>query len=561
MNPDVDATIAFDLQTLWTLLCAALVLFMQAGFCCVEAGTARQKNSINVALKNVVDLCLSFPVFFAVGYALMFGDDIRGLLGEPSLGLEGLEGRDFDHFVYQAAFCSTAATIVSGGVAERCRFLPYVFVSLFMAVLIYPVFGHWVWGNGWLAQLGFHDFAGSSVVHMVGAGVTLAGIQAVGPRAGRFDSSGGRRDAAASSMPMVALGVVILTFGWIGFNGGSAPLSKHTGLIVANTLLAASIGGLGALLVGWAYGGLARVDWVLNGVVGGLVAITACADVVSVEGALLVGLAGGLSVVIATEAMAYWKLDDVVGAVPVHGAAGIVGILLTAALATEAVLEDSGMTRLQFLQVQALGALVCAAWAYSMGVLIWWLVSRITKLRVGATEESAGLNYSEHQVESPVRALTRAAVAAQTGAHAQALDVDAMPDSQFEQLGQAIQALAERSHTSEYRAHRWSEDLETICGQLDQSNRIDREFTERYEREVSAVDDKLACIIALLSVGGAKPQALANSIEAVSKLRTQLQSLQEQFPQRLDSWQEVNRMTARLDRLAGSIRGGVHGVH
>lgn len=561
MSSEVDASIALDVQTLWTMVCAALVLFMQAGFCCVEAGSARQKNSVNVALKNVVDLCLSFPAFFLLGYALMFGDDIRALVGQPRWGLAGVEGRGFDHFVYQAAFCSTAATIVSGGVAERCRFLPYVFVSVAVALLIYPVFGHWVWGGGWLAQLGYHDFAGSSVVHMVGAGVTLAGIQVVGPRTGRFDAEGRPQPVAASSMPMVALGVVILAFGWIGFNGGSAPLGVKTGLIVTNTLLAASVGGLGALLVGWAYGGLARVDLVLNGVLGGLVAVTACADVVSVQSAALVGLAGGLSVVVSTYMMVRLRLDDVVGAVPVHGAAGIVGVLLTGILATEATLQERGLGRVQFVQVQVLGALACVLWSYLVGLLVWWLAGTLTKLRVGPVEEAVGLNFSEHQVESPVFALTRAAAAVEAGARPDQLDMDSMPDSQFEQLAQAIRALAGRSEVNQHQAQRWSEDLETISGLLDLNHQIGRDFTHRYEAEVSSVDQSLAEIIAMLVSKGEQPGTRSGAIEAASKLRRRLHLLSTKVPASVDSWREINRMTARLDRLAGDIRGGVHGVH
>ena len=244
MNPD-PSVLAGQIQTLWLLTSAALVLFMQAGFCGLEAGTVRHKNSINVAIKNVVTLCVSFPMFYVIGYSMMFGADHHGLYGTP---VPFMADRPVSELTPRScsrlAFCATATTIVSGGVAERCRFLPYVLVIFAMSFAIYPLFGHSVWGGGLLAKAGYHDFAGSSVVHMCGAGVTLAGIQVLGPRHGRFGADGKPRPVPASSMPLVALGVVILVFGWIGFNGGSAPLSERTALIVANTLLAGCIGGL-----------------------------------------------------------------------------------------------------------------------------------------------------------------------------------------------------------------------------------------------------------------------------------------------------------------------------
>ena len=364
MNPD-PSVLAGQIQTLWLLTSAALVLFMQAGFTVLEAGTVRHKNSINVAIKNVVTLCVSFPMFYLIGYSIMFGPDHHGLYGTPVPFMADRPVSEFAAFVFQAGFCATATTIVSGGVAERCRFLPYTLVVFAMSVAIYPVFGHSVWGGGLLAKAGYHDFAGSSVVHMCGAGVTLAGIQVLGPRRGRFGTDGKPRPVPASSMPLVALGVVILAFGWIGFNGGSAPLSERTGLIVANTLLAGCLGGLGALLVTWAYRGLAGVDMILNGMLGGLVAVTASADVVDAKGALIIGILGGLAVVVVSALLERAKLDDAVGAVPVHGGAGIVGILCVGLFANQAYLDSVGLGRLELIGVQATGAAACALFAYA----------------------------------------------------------------------------------------------------------------------------------------------------------------------------------------------------
>jgi len=391
-------TIAVDVQTLWVLVCTALVLFMQAGFCCLEAGSVRHKNSINVAVKNVVDLCISLPAFFIVGYALMFGSDWFGLIGTPIPVLIDLEPSELTSFLYQAAFCATAATIVSGGVAERCRFMPYLLVSAGVSLVIYPLFGHWVWGGGFLADMGYHDFAGSSVVHIVGAGVTLAGIQVLGPRQGRFDSNGRSRPIPPSSLPMVALGVMILFLGWIGFNGGSAPLGTATPQIVVSTLLAACFGGAGAMLLGWALRGLAQVDLVFNGLLGGLVAITACADVVGIQAASAIGFLGGISVVLGTFVLEVLELDDAVGAVPVHGVAGAVGIVATGFFARASLLDELGLTRLDFVLVQSIGLFVCFGWSYWAGRTLWTWVGSFTQLRVGELEERLGMNYSEHQM-------------------------------------------------------------------------------------------------------------------------------------------------------------------
>ena len=396
----------------WVIISATLVLFMQAGFLCLEAGSVRHKNTINVALKNIMDFCISFAMFFIIGYSFMFGEGMfNGLIGTPDPFISHADSDVLLSFLFQVTFCSTAVTIVSGAIAERCRFLPYFFISLVMGLLIYPVFGHWVWGGGWLAEMGYYDFAGSSVVHMVGAGVALAGIKCLGAREGRFDEDGELQNIQVSNMPMVALGVIILTFGWIGFNGGSAELSIHTASIVANTLLAACFGGLIAMLCSWAYSGLVEVHTMLNGVIGGLVAITASANAVTLQAAALIGLAGGFIVPISAHLLEKLQLDDVVGAIPAHGAAGIVGILLVPVFITpEAMLllnegRDIPLTTDKFLLIQAIGVLTCLAWSVGLGFITWKLISFITDLRVGTMEEYIGLNYSEHKISDPLQDL------------------------------------------------------------------------------------------------------------------------------------------------------------
>ncbi len=387
-----------QIQMLWTLACGALVMFMQAGFTCLESGSVREKNSVNVAVKNITDLCVSFPSFFLLGYAIMFGADRAGLFGSPNLFLSNLEGEELTSFFFQAAFCSTTATIVSGGVAERCRFLAYVLVTAAVGLFIYPIFGHWAWGKGFLHELGYHDFAGSSVVHMVGAGVALSGMQLLGPREGRFDRMGKPVPMPGSSMPTVALGVMILLFGWIGFNGGSAPLSSQTPAIIVNTVLAGCCGGLGAMLLGWALRGLAPVDLILNGILGGLVAITACADLVRLTSAAAIGVLGGMAVVLGCDLLERFELDDPVGAVPVHGFGGIVGIVSAGLFAHADALTRLHMQRPTLIAVQILGATICVAWSYGASYFVWKAVGRVVPLRVGALEESIGMNFSAHEI-------------------------------------------------------------------------------------------------------------------------------------------------------------------
>ena len=396
----------------WVILCATLVLFMQAGFLCLEAGMVRHKNTMNVALKNIMDLCISFSIFFIVGYSFMFGDSLyQGLIGMPNLFIKNADSDMILSFLFQVTFCSTAVTIVSGAIAERCRFLPYFLISFMIGFLIYPIYGHWVWGGGWLSQIGFYDFAGSSVVHMVGAGVALSGIICLGSRTGRFSEDGKPIELPVSNMPMVALGVIILTFGWIGFNGGSAELSVGTATIVTNTLLAACFGGLIAMLLSWAYNGLVNVHIMLNGVLGGLVAITASANIVTPQAAALIGLAGGTVIPISTHILEKFHLDDVVGAIPAHGAAGIVGILLVPFFIPASLLSEmtnfSGevMNRQSFFLVQLIGVIVCCLWSIGIGYLSWLIIAKITMLRVGKMEEYVGLNYSEHKMSDPIQDL------------------------------------------------------------------------------------------------------------------------------------------------------------
>lgn len=562
MSTDVSA-LETNLQAAWLLLCTALVLFMQAGFTVLEAGTVRHKNSINVAIKNVVTLVLAVPAFYIIGYSLTFGVDRLGLYGEPVMVLANKTNADYAHFAYQAMFCATAATIVSGAVAERLRFLPYVISTVVTCALIYPLFAHLAWGGGYLAQKGYHDFAGSSCVHTVGAAVSLAGVLVLGPRNGRFGPDGKPRPVPASSMPLVALGVCILIFGWVGFNGGSAPLGATSALIITNTILAACFGGLGALLSTWAYRGLAAVDLILNGILGGLVAITASADVVTLHAAALIGILGGIAVVIVTELLERFQIDDAVGAIPVHGGAGVTGILCVAAFASEEKLAAVGHTRLEMLEVQATGIGICIAWAFGVGYIVWWLIGRLVALRVGPVEENIGLNFSEHQVANPVQALTQSVYQAREGLALASKEgsFDDIPDAQFEALVHAVKELVRDTGLAHRRAGQWSSDIDAISGTLDLNHRVGREAMESYREEVSNVDRSLYHIARHLSEGRVDATTLTIAVDSVINLRRRLELLHHKLPSAMDSWEQVSRMAERLDRLASSIRGDVRDTH
>ncbi|EPG68183.1 ammonium transporter [Leptospira wolffii] len=386
--------LAKNVDVLWITFASALVFFMQAGFLLLESGLVRSKNSINVAIKNLLDYVVGTICFFLLGYGFMYGTSWNGWIGKDLFLLEGLEtGKEFAFFLFQVTFMGTAATIVSGAVAERIRFQAYLICSLFVSLIIYPVFGHWTWGGGWLGQAGFHDFAGSSVVHSVGAWVSLAGVIVLGPRKDRFDSSGKPRELYGHNLPFSVLGTFILWFGWFGFNGGSTlSLTDDVPRIIVNTSLAACAGCCSAIAFDYITKGLPHVGGAINGVLGGLVAITAGCDVLSPASSLIVGFISGLLVEFTVYAMENWlKLDDVVGAFPVHGMGGIWGTIAVCIFA-----KDESLRSLDQWQVQLVGVAVCAVWAFSMGLVLFFLMKFTISIRVSSEEEEIGLNESEH---------------------------------------------------------------------------------------------------------------------------------------------------------------------
>jgi len=393
------------IDALWILFSAGLVFLMQAGFLCLETGLTRSKNNINVAMKNLSDFCLSALLFWLFGYALLFGDSWSGWLGlsgtMPDFMLGDLGSNTF--FIFQMMFCATAVTIVSGAIAERVNFRAYLLTVLLVSGLIYPLFGHWVWngmnsGNaqGWLAALGFVDFAGGSVVHSVGGWVALALLLHIGPRRGRFADNGEVQTISGANIPMAALGVLLLWLGWFGFNGGSTlAFNALTLSVILNTCFAAAAGLLTGLIISWNSHRKMVVGYVLNGTVAGLVAITANAHVVSALSAIIIGAVGALVMVMASRLLLRLRIDDAVDAVAAHAFAGAWGTLAVALFGQPELLA-TGLDRVQQLGVQLLGVLVCFVWAFGMTALILRLLRNYLPMRVSAQDERDGLNVSEH---------------------------------------------------------------------------------------------------------------------------------------------------------------------
>ncbi len=390
----VELKLAMD--TVWLTAAAALVFFMQAGFALLESGMSRAKNSVNVIMKNYTDMCFGSIAFWFLGYGLMFGTNHTGWLGMDSFMLTDAEPMDFSLLFFQTMFAATAATIVSGAMAERTRYPAYIVASIVVMGLIYPVYGSWVWGSavsgeGWLAALGFIDFAGSTVVHSIGGWCALAGAIVLGPRLGRYGPGGELRKIAGHSLPLLALGGFILWLGWFGFNGGSTlEADASIGPIVLNTHLAAAAGVVGAILTMMVFRQPLLVTHTVNGSIGGLVAITAGCATMEPAFALATGLIAGVIVVGGTGFLNFIRVDDVVGAVPVHGFCGVWGTLAAG------IFYVSNPFSSTIVMVQFLGVMAAFLWAFPLALLTFWLISRTIGLRSDSVAEQRGLDFSEH---------------------------------------------------------------------------------------------------------------------------------------------------------------------
>ena len=396
------------LNTGWILLGAALVFFMQAGFAMVETGFTRAKNAGNIIMKNLMDFSLGTPIFWLIGFGIMFGGSGK-LIGGLDLFTDA--GGDWATMIFQTVFCATAATIVSGAMAERTKFSAYCIYSMVISAFIYPISGHWIWGGGWLAQLGFHDFAGSTAVHMVGGVAAFVGAAVLGPRIGKYGKDGAPRAIPGHSLTLGALGVFILWFCWFGFNGcstvaltGGADVTAARVFVTTN--LAAAVATVAVMCITWVRYGKPDVSMTLNGSLAGLVAITAGCDMVTPAGAAAIGVIAGFVVVFGIEFIdKVVKVDDPVGAVGVHGLCGATGTLLTGVFAyyTGNEVTKTGLVYgggFSFLGIQALGVAAVIAWVVITMTIVFKLIEKTIGLRVSPAEEIMGLDKPEHGLVS-----------------------------------------------------------------------------------------------------------------------------------------------------------------
>lgn len=400
-----------SVNTIWVLLGAALVFFMQAGFAMVEAGFTRAKNSGNIIMKNLMDFALGTPVFWLLGFGLMFGG-ISPVIGNFDPMVRGdyssilPSGVPLEAFlIFQTVFCATAATIVSGAMAERTKFVSYCIYSVVISAVIYPISGHWIWGGGWLSQMGFHDFAGSTAVHMVGGVCALIGAKILGPRIGKYDKDGKPKAILGHSLTLGALGVFILWFCWFGFNGCStvaadsdeALLSMSS--IFVTTNMAAAVAAVTTMFITWIRYKKPDVSMTLNGALAGLVAITAGCDMVSPFGAAIIGIIAAFVIVFGIEFVdKILKIDDPVGAVGVHGMCGAIGTILTGLFALDGGLLYGGGTH--FFIVQIIGVLSVIAWVSVTITIVFIVIKNTVGLRVSEEEEIIGLDIEEHNLAS-----------------------------------------------------------------------------------------------------------------------------------------------------------------
>ena len=393
----------------WFLIGAALVFWMQAGFAMVEAGFTRAKNAGNIIMKNLMDFCIGTVMFILIGFGLLFGEDICGLIGKPGFDIiTTYKNFDWSNFVFNLVFCATTATIVSGAMAERTKFLSYCVYSAVISGLIYPVEAHWIWGGGWLAEMGFHDFAGSCAIHMVGGISALIGAKILGPRIGKFSKRTGRPHAIPGhNLTIGALGCFILWFGWYGFNGAAATSVEQLASIFVTTTIAPAIATVVCMVFTWVKYGKPDVSMCLNASLAGLVAITAPCDVTDGLGAIVIGAVAGVLVVFGVWLLDYkLKIDDPVGAVAVHMMNGIWGTFATGLFATTSAPGNDSLKGLfygggfELLGKQCIGILAVAAWTAVTMTVVFFAIKATIGLRVSPEEELQGLDATEHGLSS-----------------------------------------------------------------------------------------------------------------------------------------------------------------
>ena len=413
MTEEIMSAISDSTFGVWFLIGAALVFWMQAGFAMVEAGFTRAKNAGNIIMKNLMDFCIGTVVFIVIGFSLLLGEDLAGIIGKPGFDIfTDYANFDWSNFVFNLVFCATTATIVSSAMAERTKFLSYCIYSAVISAVIYPIEAHWIWGGGWLSQIGFHDFAGSVAIHMVGGTSALIGAALLGPRIGKFvkDKSGKITKVNAfpgHNLPIGALGVFILWLGWYGFNGAAATSVEQLGSIFVTTTIAPAVATVVCMIFTWIKYGKPDVSMCLNASLAGLVAITASCDVTDVVGSLVIGSVAGLLVVFGV-----WfcdnviRVDDPVGAVAVHCLNGIWGGIAVGLFATTSAPGNDTLTGLfygggfKLLGIQLLGILCVITWTAVTITIVFLIIKKTVGLRVSAEEEIVGLDATEHGLPS-----------------------------------------------------------------------------------------------------------------------------------------------------------------
>ena len=492
-----------QIDMVWVLFCSCLVLFMQAGFSCLEAGLIRAKNTINVVIKNTVDFAISVVGFGLIGFSVMFGPSILGWLGEPFSLLNIASPHIYLVFVFQAMFCATATTILSGAVAERMSFYGYCFVAIFMVLMVYPVVGHWAWvgllssseNSGWLTKLGFRDFAGSTVVHSVGGWVALAAVLKLGPRIGRFGP--GSSPIEPSSLTLTSLGVFLLWIGWLGFNGGSTLQASETvPLIVANTIVGGVFGIVASLILTRIRYGKPKALDILNGSLGGLVAVTAGCDAVMPWQAAIIGFIGGIVVAYVGLLLEKMRIDDAVGAIPVHLGAGVWGTLAVAVF----VAPPEGTSQLGFLGIQALGVGSAAIYVFPLSMLFFYLSGKLVRYRVSEQAEIVGLNIIEHDARTATLDLIRQmSYQATSGEFKQQVVVDAQTEAHH--IATFYNAVLDRVNFEEREKDAaleqatWLAQHDPLTGCLNR-----RTWFEAFGQAITELNDGSSCGLAMLDI-------------------------------------------------------------
>jgi Amt family ammonium transporter len=474
----------------WLLVASAFVFMMQAGFLCLESGRIRSKNSINVAAKNISDFIISTTLFWFFGFGIMFGDSIAGVFGSSEFLFDGQHTPwEISFFLFQMMFCGTAATLTSGAVAERMTFIGYLAITVVLSALIYPIVGHWVWSSvyssegpqGWLEALGFVDFAGSTVVHSVGGWVALAAIIIIGPRLGRFEQ--GIRLPPGNNLPLSALGVLLIWFGWFGFNGGSTlALTDAVPLIILNTFISAAWGGLVAAAINYFRDGYVEVGFVLNGTIAGLVGITASCHVVSPGASIIIGGVSGVVVYYGSLLMERWRLDDALDVVPAHLFAGIWGTL-SVALFGQTDKINNGLSFFGQLWVQALGVAVIGLYCFLVAYACMWLLNRFMPLRASKEQEEQGLNVAEHRATTELFDLLTSMQYQQNNADFST----PVPEEPFTEVGQI--------------ARKYNQVIDRVSSEIAQRDDALTRFQESEMRKSAILNSSMDCIVTINRFG------------------------------------------------------------